>query len=72
MNEQIMSIASIHCRAQEDARADFNTTYRTSCPFPLGSAAAEIYASEFNAARDRINVVQRAQQQQPQPLKEAA
>ncbi len=61
MSEPIVSIATIHRRALEDARAAHNTTYRTSCPYPLGSAAAEVYAAEFNAARERIAVVQQAQ-----------
>ena len=61
MTEPIVAIATIHQRAREDARAAHNMTYRTSCPYPLGSAAAEAYAAEFNAARERIAVVQRAQ-----------
>jgi hypothetical protein len=61
MTEPIVSIATINHRALEDARAAHNTTYRTSCPYPLGSAAAEVYAAEFNAARERIAVVQQAQ-----------
>lgn len=65
MTETIVAIATIHTRAREDARAAHNTTYRTSCPYPLGSAAAEAYAAEFNAARDRIAVVQKAQASAP-------
>lgn len=61
MTEPIVSIARIRQLAQDDARAEHNTTYRTSCPYPLGSAAAEAYASEFDAARERIAVVQQAQ-----------
>jgi hypothetical protein len=61
MTEPIVAIATIHHRAREDARAEHNTTYRTSCPYPLGSAAAEAYAAEFNAARERIAVIQQAQ-----------
>lgn len=60
MTEPIVAIATIHQRAQEDARAAHNTTYRTSCPYPLGSAAAEVYAAEFHIARARIAVVQQA------------
>jgi hypothetical protein len=63
MTEPIVAIATIHHRAREDARAVHNTTYRTSCPYPLGSAAAKAYAAEFNAARERITVIQQAQQQ---------
>lgn len=60
MSEPIVAIATIQHRAHEDARAAHNTTYRTSCPYPLGSAAAEVYATEFNFARARIAVVQKA------------
>jgi hypothetical protein len=63
MTEPIVAIATIHQRACEDARAAHNSTYRTSCPYPLGSAAAEAYAAEFNAARSRISIVQQATNQ---------
>ncbi len=72
MTLQIMSIASIHRAAEEHARAAHNTTYLTSCPYPLGSAAAETYAAHFNACRERIAVVQEAQQNQLHPVEEAA
>lgn len=60
MTEPIVSIARIQQLAQEDARAEHNTTYRTSCPYPLGTAAAEAYAAEFDATRSRISIVQQA------------
>jgi hypothetical protein len=63
MTEPIVSIARIHQLAQEDARAEHNTSYCTSCPYPLGTAAAEAYAAEFNAARSRISIVQQATNQ---------
>jgi hypothetical protein len=61
MTEPIVAIATIQRRACEDARAAHNSTYRTSCPYPLGSAAAETYAAEFDAVRERIAVVRQAQ-----------
>jgi hypothetical protein len=63
MTLQIMSIASIHRAAEEHARAAHNISYSTSCPYPLGSAAAETYATHFNAMRERIAIAQLAQQQ---------
>ena len=65
MTEPIVSIARIHQLAQEDARAEHNTSYRTNCPYPLGTAAAEAYAQAFDAARERISVVQHATCQTP-------
>jgi hypothetical protein len=60
VTEPIVSIARIHQIAQEDARAEHNTSYRTNCPYPLGTAAAETYAQAFDTARARISVVQYA------------
>ena len=62
MTEPIVSIARIQQLAQDDARAEHNTTYRTSCPYPLGTAAAECYAAAFDTARSRISIVQQAAQ----------
>ncbi|WP_310614118.1 hypothetical protein [Limnohabitans sp.] len=65
MTEPIVSISRIKQLAQEHARASHNTSYHVSCPYPLGTAAAEIYAQAFDDARTRIAVVQQSTNQTP-------
>ncbi len=63
MTEPIVLLDEIEQLAQEAARADSNASYRSSCPYPLGSAAAEAYAVAFDATCSRIALVKQAQKQ---------